>query len=150
AARATGLYREAWRRIRALPGVEATGGISNLFFLDETRMHALRQVEGRPAEPVLTWTPLVWAQISGNYFQAMGIPLLQGRVFQESDGVGSIPVVIINETLASRYWPHENPLGKRLRGFDPRGQHDDWLTVVGVVKDTRSGGLEKRPFSQIY
>lgn len=44
----------------------------------------------------------------------------------------------------------EDPIGKHLKGFDPRGQHDDWLTVVGLVKDTRSGGLEKAPFSQIY
>ncbi len=59
-------------------------------------------------------------------------------------------MAIINQTLAERYWPHADPIGKRLKGFDPRGRHDDWLTVVGVVKDTRSGGLEKRPFSQIY
>ena len=57
---------------------------------------------------------------------------------------------MVNETLARRYWPGEDPIGKRLKGFDPRGQNDDWLTVVGVVRDTRVGGLEKPPFSQIY
>lgn len=150
AATATQFYREASERIAALPGVQAVGGISNLFFLDETRTHALRQVEGRAPEPTSAWTPLVWAQISGNYFQAMGIPLLRGRFFDETDRPTSPPVAIINETLANRYWPHTNPVGKHLKGFDPRGQHDDWLTVVGVVKDTRSGGLEKKPFSQIY
>jgi putative ABC transport system permease protein len=80
----------------------------------------------------------------------MGIPLLRGRFFNETDRPGSPLVAIINETLARRYWPNEDPIGKHLKGFDPRGQHDDWLTVVGVVGDTRSGGLEKRPFSQIY
>jgi putative ABC transport system permease protein len=148
--RATQFYREASERIAALPRVQAVGGISNLFFLDETRTHALREVEGHTPEPRSAWTPLVWAQISGSYFQAMGIPLLQGHVFQENDGPASPLVAIINETLAKRYWPHENPIGKRLKGFDPRGQHDDWLTVVGVVRDTRSGGLETKPFSQIY
>jgi putative ABC transport system permease protein len=143
-------YREALERIATFPGVQAAGGISNLFFLNETRTHALREVEGHPPEPKSSWTPLVWAQISGDYFQAMGIPLLQGPFFNQSDRPDSPPAAIINETLARRYWPHQNPVGKHLRGFDPRGQHDDWLTVVGVVRDTRSGGLEKKPFSQIY
>jgi predicted permease len=80
----------------------------------------------------------------------MRIPLLHGRFFDTRDRANSPLVAIINETLARRYWPHENPIGKRLKGFDLRGQHDDWLTVVGVVRDTRSGGLEKPPFSQIY
>ncbi|HEY3455666.1 MAG TPA: ABC transporter permease [Bryobacteraceae bacterium] len=148
--KAAQFYRDASERIAALPGVQAVGGISNLFFLDETRTHALREAEGHAPEPESAWTPLVWAQISGDYFQAMGIPLLRGRVFRDSDNPESPVVAIINQTLAERYWPHANPIGKRLKGFDPRGKHDDWLTVVGVVKDTRSGGLEKEPFSQIY
>ncbi len=143
-------YREIMQRISGLPGVQAVGGASSLFFLDEKRTHALRQVEGHPPEPPALWKPLVWTQIAGNYFQAMGISLLRGRFFNERDRPSSPPVAIINETLARRYWPHENPIGRRLKGFDPRGQHDDWLTVVGVVKDMRSGGLEKAPFSQIY
>ncbi len=147
---ATQFYQDAFQRMETLPGVQAAGGISNLFFLNQTRTHALRQVEGHAPEPKSAWTPLVWAQISGDYFQAMGIPLLYGRFFNSSDRANSPLVAIINETLARRYWPHENPIGKRLKGFDPRGQHDDWLTVVGVVRDTRSGGLEKAPFAQIY
>jgi putative ABC transport system permease protein len=147
---ATQFYHDALQRLQTLPGVQAVGIVSNLFFLNETRTHALRQVEGHPPEPKSAWTPLVWAQISGDYFQTMGIPLLRGRFFDSRDRSNSPLVAIINETLARRYWPHENPIGKRLKGFDPRGQHDDWLTVVGVVRDTRSGGLEKAPLSQIY
>ena len=107
-------------------------------------------MEGHAPEPTSAWTPLVWAQISGDYFRAMGIPLLHGRFFNETDLPGSPLAAIVNETLARRYWPNEDPIGKRLKGFDPRGQHDDWLTVVGVVGDTRSGGLENKPYSQIY
>ncbi len=143
-------YREVTQRISALPGVRAVGGAGNLFYLDETRNHALRLIDGHPPEPKAAWKPLVWTQISGDYFQAMGIRLLRGRLFNEHDGPASAQVVIVNQTLARRYWPGENPIGKRVKGFDPRGQHDDWLTVVGVVADTRSGGLEKPPFSQIY
>jgi putative ABC transport system permease protein len=80
----------------------------------------------------------------------MEIRLLAGRFFDERDRPESALVAIVNETLARRYWPGESAIGKRLKGFDKRGRHDDWLTVVGVVQDTRSGGLEKEPFSQIY
>ncbi len=80
----------------------------------------------------------------------MGIPLLRGRTFTDNDRPDTAPVVIVNEALAHRYWPGEDPIGKRVKGFDPRGRNDDWLTVVGLVKDVRSGGLEKAPYSQIY
>jgi predicted permease len=143
-------YRQVLQRISRLPGVTAVGGAGNLFFLDETRTHALRLVEGRPPEPKSSWKPLVWTQVAGDYFQAMGIALIRGRYFNAQDRAGAGPVAIVNETLAQRYWPGENPVGKRLKGFDPRGKHDDWVTVVGEVKDTRSGGLDKAPFSEIY
>ena len=52
--------------------------------------------------------------------------------------------------MARRYWPHEDPIGKRIKGQDQRGQNDDWLTVIGVVGDMRRGGLEKRPIPHVY
>lgn len=146
----TAFYRDVLQRVSALPGVTAAGAVGNLFFLDERRMHALRLVEGHAPEPKSSWKPLVWTQVAGDYFQAMGIPLLRGRYFNAQDRASTPLVVIVNETLARRYWPGGDPIGKRVKGFDPRGQHDDWLTVVGLVEDTRSGGLEKAPFSQIY
>lgn len=148
--RMNAFYRDVLQRVSALPGVTAAGAVGNLFFLDEKRTHALRIVEGRPPEPKSSWKPLVWTQVAGNYFQTMGIPLVRGRYFNAQDTADTPPVVIVNETLARRYWPGENPIGKRVKGFDPRGRHDDWLTVIGLVKDTRNGGLEKQPFSQIY
>ena len=144
------IYRDIMQRISALPGVSAVGGAGNLFFLDEQRNHALRLVEGHPPEPKAAWKPLVWTQVAGDYFRAMSIPLIRGRSFNDHDRPDSPPVVIVNQSLARRYWPGEDPIGKQIKGFDPRGLHDDWLTVIGVVKDTRSGGLERAPFSQIY
>src|SRR6185369_12193617 len=123
-------------------------------FTGTTRTHSLRIVEGRAPEPVDQWGTLEWAQVSGDYFQAVGIPLLRGRFFDQRDVRDAPPVVIVNETLAKRYWPGEDAVGKRLKGMDPRGpnygKNDDWLTVVGVVKDMRGGGRERPPFSQIY
>ena len=149
-ARITAFYREALDRVRALPGVTAAATASHLFFLNESRTHALRQVEGQPPEPPSHWTPLVWTQVSGDYFRAMGIPLRAGRFFNDRDGANAPPVVIVNETLAKRYWPGKDPVGRRLKGFDQRGKNDDWLTVAGVVGDMRSHGIERAPISQIY
>jgi predicted permease len=146
----TRVLDETMKRIAALPDVRAVGGASNLFYLDEERTHALRLVEGHPPEPKSAWKPLVWTETTGDYFQAMGIPLVRGRFFGRTDQPNSPLVVIVNETLARRYWLGVDPIGKRIKGFDARGQHDDWLTVVGVVGDVRAGGLERPPFSQIY
>jgi putative ABC transport system permease protein len=59
-------------------------------------------------------------------------------------------VAIINQTAAKRYWPGEDPIGKRFRGFDERGRHDEWVTVVGLVADMHSHGLEEAPMGVIY
>ncbi|HLW76287.1 MAG TPA: ABC transporter permease, partial [Bryobacteraceae bacterium] len=147
-------YRDATDRIRNTPGVEAVGTARSVFQLDVTRTHSLRIVEGQPPEPVDKWQTLEWAQVGEDYFQTLGIPLLDGRFFDERDGPMAPPVAIVNETLARRYWPGENPVGKRLKGQDPRGpnhgKNDDWVTVVGVVKDMRAAGRERKPFGQIY
>src|SRR5882724_8182426 len=149
-ARMNDYYQRAWERLHKMPGVQAVGTVGNIFFLEENQNHALRQVEGHPPEPVDSWTPLVWTQVSGDYFRAMAIPLLQGRYFTSQDGPESPPVAIINQTLAKRYWPGEEPIGKRLKGFDPRGRKDEWVTVVGLVGDMRSHGLEREPMAEIY
>jgi predicted permease len=149
-ARMADYYERACERLREIPGVQAVGTVGNIFFLEENQNHALRQVEGHPPEPVGSWTPLAWTQISGDYFRAMAIPLLEGRYFTTQDGLDSPPVAIINQTLAKRYWPGEDPIGKRLKGFDPRGRNDDWVTVVGLVADMRSHGLERTPMAEIY
>jgi predicted permease len=137
-------------RLSQIPGVQAAGAVGNIFFLEENRNHGLRQVEGHAAEPQSSWTPLVWTQVSGDYFRAMGIPLMEGRYFSRQDGPDTPPVVIINQMAAKRYWPGEDPIGKRLKGFDPRGHNDEWVTVVGLVADMRSHGLERAPMAEIY
>jgi hypothetical protein len=80
----------------------------------------------------------------------MGTPLLKGRYFGPEDGPYSSLVAIIDESMAKRYWPNEDPLGKRFKGQDPRGQNDDWLTVVGVVRDTHRSGLERSPIPHVF
>jgi putative ABC transport system permease protein len=149
--RRAALYREAMTHVGQLPGVKAAGAISAMFFgMDDNAKFGLRAVEGREAQSRQQWTPMAWTTISGDYFQALGVPLLRGRFFSDRDTESTTPVVIVNETMARRYWPGEDPLGKGIKGFDPRGRNDEWVRVVGVVKDMHSRGLERAPIAQIY
>jgi putative ABC transport system permease protein len=77
-------------------------------------------------------------------------PLDGRKIFPSGDGPDSPPVAIINQTAAKRYWPGEDPIGKRFKGFDPRGRNDEWVTVVGLVADMQSHGLEQAPMGVIY
>lgn len=149
--RRAALYREAMERIGQSPGVGAAGGISALFYsADGDGRFGLRAVEGRLPESPAQWSAMTWSTVSGDYFQALGVPLVQGRFFNNRDMKNSTPVVIINETMARRYWPGEDPIGKGIKGFDRRGRNDDWVRVVGVVKDMHTRGLDRAPMAQIY
>jgi predicted permease len=147
--RRAALYREAMTRIGRLPGVRAVGAIGTIFWGADVKF-GLRAVEGHPLESREQWTPMTWTTISGNYFQTLGIPLVKGRFFSDEDTRSTTPVVIINETMARRYWPGDYPIGKGIKGFDPRGRNDEWVRVIGVVKDMHSNGLERSPIAQIY
>lgn len=144
------LYREAMDRISQSPSVRAAGAVSTMFFKGDEAKFGLRAVEGRPPESREQWTPMTWSTISGDYFQALGVPIVRGRFFNDRDNSYTTPVVIINETMAQRYWPGDDPIGKGIKGFDARGQNDDWVRVIGVVKDMHSRGLERSPMAQIY
>jgi putative ABC transport system permease protein len=87
--------------------------------------------------------------ISPEYFDTMGIPLLQGRQFTEQDTATSPNVVVISETMARRYWPNEDPIGKRIATGRIR-KPEDWIQVIGVVKDVRQFKLTIDPKPQMY
>jgi putative ABC transport system permease protein len=88
------------------------------------------------------------ALVSGGYFAAMGIPLLSGRTFMDRDVASAPPVAIVSASMAKRYWPGADPIGKRLR-FDDTSS-DPWFTVVGQVGDTRQLGLAKDAPALLY
>ena len=136
--------------MRALPGVQAAGAVDSLFDLGRISNLGLRSVEGQIPEPQQTWTPLRWAAVRGDYFQALGVALLEGRYFRSQDGPNSPLVAIIDQSMARRYWPDEDAIGKRFKGQDPRGNSDDWLTVVGIIGDMRRSGLERAPIPHVY
>jgi putative ABC transport system permease protein len=84
--------------------------------------------------------------VTADYFRVMGIPLIGGRVFSDTDDEAATPVALINQTFASRFFPNENPIGQHLRF----GSANPWSTIVGVVGDVRGFGLDKQPNSEIY
>ncbi len=144
------LFDSLVARLQAVPGVKDAGAIDSLFDLGSTQNLGLRSIEGHTPERREQWTALTWDTVRGDYFQTLGAQLLRGRYFSDEDGPQSPLVAIIDESAARRYWPGENPVGKRFKGQDRRGQNDDWLTVVGVVHDIRTHGLERQPTPHIY
>jgi putative ABC transport system permease protein len=137
-------YDELFARLEALPGVRAAGGTTRLP-LASTNVTTRVVVEDRAPSDAFE---VEFRRAVHNYFSAMGVPLIRGRLFDGSDGPGAAPVVLINQTMGERLWPNEDPLGKRLRmGPDPESP---WTTVIGVVGDLRHSGLEQPPAPEVY
>ncbi len=92
----------------------------------------------------------VWAyHVLGDYFQAAGIPLLRGRLFSASDNATAPLVAIVNRTLAEKYWPGQDPIGKRLH-IGVKESPTPWMTVVGEIGDLRQTSAESAILSQMY
>jgi putative ABC transport system permease protein len=143
-------YPRAVERLRAIPGIEYVGASNTLMFLPPGGNSSLKRVDGKPDEPADRWRPLWSLRVGGDYFQALGVSLVEGRWFSGADGPGSPPVAIVNETMARRFWPGESPVGRRFKDRTPQGPNDDWITVVGLVRDTRNFGLERDPVAQWF
>jgi predicted permease len=132
-----GLYDELVRRARDVAGVSDVAAVNALPLSGEIPA-VPAEMEGHPLRPAENLAPLLWAgAVTPGYFRIMGIPLLEGRTFAESDAEKSAPVVLVSAATARHYWPGEDPIGKHLRG----AWDSDWRTVVGVVGDVRLSDL---------
>jgi predicted permease len=126
-------YRQAIERIDALPGVNSAAAVT---FIPLTFARGSRgfTIEGRPPTAPGQIPLAGYDVVTPGYFATMRIPLHEGRDFSWSDTPETQLVILINEAMAKTYWPHEDPLGKRIH----QGNFDDpWLTVAGVVGDIR-------------
>jgi len=142
-------FEQILQRVRALPGVRSAAATSALP-LAEGYWDASFQVEGAPP-PARGEVPFAsHTGITPDYFRAMGITLLKGRRFTDQDIEGAPSVVIVNDTMARRYWSNEHPLGKRLRIYDGVAGKEISAEVVGVVDGVRQDQLRKEPAPQIY
>src|SRR5262249_8919721 len=89
-----------------------------------------------------------YQNVMTNYFETMGIPLVQGRGFEATDAASTGMVAVVNETLVNTFWKDKNPIGQRLRPCC--GAQIPWFTVVGVAKDVKQGGVDKKTGTEFY
>jgi len=133
------------RRLASIPGVRSVGETSHLPLGGRDGRQGVT-VEGRESTPDAP-TRAHPRVVSPSYFRTMRIQLLSGRPFSEQDAPPALPVAIVNETMARRYWPGASPIGKRVR-FNGAG--DPWMEVVGVIADVKHWGLDARVNPEIY
>ncbi len=149
-------YQQVLLRVGALPEAQAASAINFLPLSgwgDSVHFAVAGRAESSPGEePVADYRV-----IDPNYFRAMRIPLLRGRWFTEDDRESAPGVVIINENLARRFWPREDPIGKRMRLKFPEAKapwrpeaSGSWLVIVGVVGDVRDAGRDPEVEPVVY
>jgi predicted permease len=139
-------YQRLLAALRGVPGVQSATAASGLpparprdgedCFIDN-----YSSPDGDP-------TPNIdhFQSVMSDYFETMGIPIVQGRSFQSTDAFSSGLVAIVNESLATKFWKEQNPIGQRLRP----GWAKPWFTVVGVARDVKQAGLDQKPGTEFY
>jgi len=141
--------RQAVQEIRGIAGVKSAAAVSDAPLTGSSRCAKVAIEDYLPPDDPGKRVLLGDTVVTAGYFKTMGIPLLSGRDFTEQDNANAPGVVIVNEHLATRYWPGESALGKRLK-FGPRDSTEPWVTVVGVVRDVRRVRLNRPVRSECY
>jgi putative ABC transport system permease protein len=135
-------------KLQQLPGVQAVGATTLLPNGGDNSDNAF--IPEGYVPPKGAALNLAWAsQIMGNYFDAAGIPMLRGRKFTDADRDNSPLVVIVNRTLAQRYWPGQDPIGKRIK-IGVKESNTPWLTVVGEIADIKQTSADSETLNQMY
>jgi len=137
-------YKDVHDRLATVPGVASVSWSANLPLFGRAQTGVV--IEGQEQRKKSEAISSVVNTIDLDYFSTMGIPLLAGRVFAQDDREGAAPVAIINDTMASRFWPNQDPLGKRLQ---LPGQKE-FRQIVGVVKTADYQTLGEAPQSCVY
>jgi putative ABC transport system permease protein len=143
-------YHEALNRVTAIPGVRSAGAVLSLPVNAGINGTFSFEIEGRASEDSADSPSAGFQVASTHYLETLGIPLLRGRWFRDSDDSNAPTVVVINQALADQYWPDEDPIGRRLTWGDPNDADTEWVTVVGIVGNTRHFGLDQPPRPEIY
>jgi putative ABC transport system permease protein len=134
---ASRFYADLFSTLRGLPGVTAVGA-TNFLPLGSSATGFI-VVEGQGD----VGAGAGYRVVSDDYFRAMGIRLVRGRVFDATDDSGTVRVTLVNEAMAARFWPGQDPVGKRFKAKSMEWKDTPWLTVVGVVGNVRHWGLEQ-------
>jgi putative ABC transport system permease protein len=126
-------------RVKTLPGIEAAGVASHMPFV-YTEDWAVTVESG--ANAGLQTQAIDTRTVSADYFTTMQIPLAGGQVFTAEDGPQSVPVVVVNQAMANRYWPNQDPVGKRIK-IGNQDSKSPWFAVKGVIKDSAQSALDQ-------
>jgi putative ABC transport system permease protein len=137
-------YVDIRRRLSESPGVEAAGAVTGLP-LKSTRGDWGIRIEGDTGTSRLG-RAADWQVVTPGYFEALGTPVRAGRAFTDADRADTLPVVVINESMARKFWPGQFAIGRRLS----MGGNGRWLTVVGIVADVRHRGLDEPARTEMY
>src|SRR5262245_32903909 len=156
---AIGFYRQLVERVKALPGVR-NAGVTTALPLTSSDWEKLFTREDRPPKAMNEIPATRYRQVSADYFDTLGLRLVNGRFLSERDTPNGLPVAVINETAANRFWPGENPIGKVFKlgppeemvpaGILPPGFRFTRWTVVGVLKDVKQQELSQPSGPEIY
>jgi hypothetical protein len=141
-------YQRLLENLRAIPGVQAATAMTGLppnrpLNANDTDIDNYTPTPQGPAENID-----YYQTVMSDYFETMGIPIVQGRSFESTDIGASGMVAVVNETLVNTFWKDQNPIGQRLRPCC--GDQIPWFTVVGVAKDVKQGGLDKKTGTELY
>jgi putative ABC transport system permease protein len=134
-------YDQVLQRVRTLPRVNGAALISSLF-LSDTPNSGTFTLEDRAPFPPSEQIEATGDVVSPGFFETMHVRLVRGRFLNSSDTDGAARAVVVNETFANRYWPNQDPTGKRLV-FGRPGPDNSWITIVGVVGDMHRRGLHR-------
>ena len=138
-------YRQTTERIAQIPGVRAVGAVRVLPLARSIGDWSIK-IEGRPYVPEENPNGDFQAVTPG-YFEAMGLTLVRGRFLNDADREDAMPAVVINETMAARYWPNEDAVGRQfMMGTDDK----PWLTIVGIVATVRHNAVVEEPRAEMY
>lgn len=140
-------YQRLLDRLRQTPGVLAATAMSGLPPNRDVNANdtEIDNFEPKPEGPFENVD--YYQNVMSDYFETMGVPIVQGRGFQATD-TGGAPVAVVNETLVKTFWPALNPIGQRLRPCC--GNDVPWFTVVGVAKDVKQGGVDQKTGTEFY
>jgi putative ABC transport system permease protein len=142
------LYQTLLGKLLAVPGVQAATAMSGLppnrpVNANDTRIANYTAPPEGPFENVD-----YYQNVMADYFETMGIPIVQGRSFQRTDAASPGMVAVVNETLVHTFWKTQNPIGQRLRPCC--SDQIPWFTVIGVAKDVKQGGVDQKTGTEVY
>jgi putative ABC transport system permease protein len=146
AAQQTAFMDQLVGRVQQLPGVEKAAAVTALPFTGGAVLAF--SVEGRPAPPPSQEPDAEYRVVTPQYFETLGISLVRGSLFTQEHSGNAPAVAVINETLARKVFPGEDPIGKRINLGNP--ETSPWRTIIGIVRDVHQKALDEAPYPQMY